>query len=229
MDIVTIYTGIIIIGIILFFILRSPYKYPYFVHYFDVSGKRKPQTEDLVDKFLNEGNFYLIEQHNEKVQNWKEYCQKKLEKSVLKNFRTKQYHNILNDDNAFQFILTRQQTRYRQKNYIKTSYKVDTVDSQFSCSYLYLNNRYEQLKEINSECTLREYHSKNQRKLMTKELRKKIMIRDNYTCQLCGKYMPDEVGLHIDHIIPISKDGKTVISNLQVLCSKCNGHKSDML
>lgn len=143
----TIYIGMIIAGILLFFILKSPYKYPYFVHYFDVSGKRKPQKEDLLDKFLNEGNFYLIEQ----------------------------------------------------------------------------------LKEINSECTLREYHSKNQRKLMTKELRKKIMTRDNYTCKLCGKYMPDEVGLHIDHIIPISKGGKTIVSNLQVLCSKCNGHKSDMV
>ena len=37
---------------------------------------------------------------------------------------------------------------------------------------------------------------------MTKALRKEIMLRDNYTCQICGKYMPDEVGLHIDHIIP---------------------------
>ena len=42
---------------------------------------------------------------------------------------------------------------------------------------------------------------------------------------LCGKYMPDEVGLHIDHIIPVAKGGKTVPSNLQVLCSKCNGNK----
>ena len=38
--------------------------------------------------------------------------------------------------------------------------------------------------------------------------------------------MPDEVGLHIDHIVPIAKGGKTVKSNLQVLCSKCNGKKS---
>lgn len=60
---------------------------------------------------------------------------------------------------------------------------------------------------------------------MTPSLRKAIMERDHYTCQLCGKYMPDEVGLHIDHIVPIAKDGKSVPSNLRVLCSKCNGKK----
>ena len=43
------------------------------------------------------------------------------------------------------------------------------------------------------------------------------------------RYMPDEVGLHIDHIIPVSKGGKTVASNLQVLCSKCTGSKSNKL
>ncbi|MBQ4167275.1 MAG: HNH endonuclease [Clostridia bacterium] len=73
---------------------------------------------------------------------------------------------------------------------------------------------------------MRKYHVKNQRKLLTKELRKEIIERDNYTCQICGKYMPDEVGLHIDHIVPIAKGGKTVKSNLQGLCSKCNGKKS---
>ena len=51
-------------------------------------------------------------------------------------------------------------------------------------------------------------------------------LRTN-TCQNCGKYMPDGVGLQIDHIIPISKGGKTVASNLQVLCSKCNGRKGN--
>ena len=85
------------------------------------------------------------------------------------------------------------------------------------------------LRDIGFQCTLNEYHSKNQRKLMTKELRKRIMIRDNYTCQMCGKYMPDEVGLHIDHIVPVSKGGKTIESNLQVLCSKCNVRKSNNL
>ena len=97
----------------------------------------------------------------------------------------------------------------------------------FSCDFNYLNTRYQKLRRIDHSCTLKQYHSKNQRKLMTRELRERIMRRDNYTCQICGKYMPDEVGLHIDHIIPVSKGGKSIASNLQVLCSKCNGHKSN--
>jgi 5-methylcytosine-specific restriction endonuclease McrA len=41
--------------------------------------------------------------------------------------------------------------------------------------------------------------------------------------------MPDGVGLQIDHKVPVSKGGKTVRSNLQVLCSKCNGSKSNKM
>ena len=223
----------IIIGIALiigiYFVLRSPFHYPYFYYAFDVSGKRMPQIEDYIDRFLNAGNFVLIQNHNEKIKTWKETSEKRLDRCWLKRYRRRQYQKSLNDEYAYVFSLTRQQTRYRQQNYVKTPYKVTQVSSQISFSYESLKSRNEQLKAINYECTLREYHSKDQRKLLTKELRQKIMIRDNYTCQICGKYMPDGVGLHIDHIIPVSKGGKSVESNLQVLCSKCNGSKSNRL
>lgn len=94
-------------------------------------------------------------------------------------------------------------------------------------SWQWLTNRYNRLARIGFETTLKNYHSKSQRKLMTKELRRRIMERDHYTCQICGKHVLDEVGLQIDHIIPIAKGGKTVPSNLRVLCSKCNGRKGD--
>ena len=132
---------------------------------------------------------------------------------------------ILNDRHAYQFKTVRKQTRYRQRNYVKTSYKVFVANSKFCVDWNWLCNRYNQLSSIGFETTLNEFNSKNQRKLVTHVLRKKIMQRDNYTCQICGKYMPDEIGLHIDHIVPISKGGKSVASNLQVLCSKCNGSK----
>ena len=219
--------AISVVSFILYLIFKSPFQYPYFEYYFDVSGKRKPDIENLIDNFLNKKNFKIIKRHKEKIEEWKMECQRKIEKSILKKYRTKQYQKSLNDNIAYKFYLTREQTRYMQRNYVRTPYKVvQTVDS-FSCDYNFLFNRNEQLKAINYECTLKEYNSKNQRKLMTKELRQQIIIRDKYTCQHCGKYMPDEVGIHVDHIVPISKGGKTVPSNLQVLCSKCNGSKSN--
>ena len=208
-------------------ILKSPFKYPYFVWKFDVSGRRNPRMQDLIDGFFIENRFDLIDNHRTLIEKWKEKCERRIKRSLLKKYRRKQYEKCVDDLRAYRFQLTRVKTRYKQKHYVKRSYKAAYVAQTFAYSYQELLQRYNKLKEINFECTLAGYHSKNQRRLMTRELREQIMIRDNYTCRICGKYMPDEVGLHIDHIIPVAKGGKTVPSNLQVLCSKCNGRKSD--
>ena len=73
--------------------------------------------------------------------------------------------------------------------------------------------------------------SKTQRNLMTNDLREAIKQRDNYTCQICGNSVFKEPNLllEVDHIIPISKGGKTEASNLQTLCWRCNRKKSDNL
>ena len=62
-------------------------------------------------------------------------------------------------------------------------------------------------------------------------LRFLVMKRDNFKCCICGASpaKDSEVELHVDHIIPWSKGGETVIDNLQTLCSKCNWGKSDLL
>ena len=52
-------------------------------------------------------------------------------------------------------------------------------------------------------------------------LRAHVLYKYKKTCQLCGRKAP-QVVLHIDHIIPESKGGKTDLSNLQVLCETCN-------
>lgn len=55
-------------------------------------------------------------------------------------------------------------------------------------------------------------------------LRFKVMHRDHFKCVLCGDNPPASPGLilHIDHIIPWSKGGKTQIDNLRTLCAPCN-------
>lgn len=207
-------------------ILRNPFQYPYFLRTFDVTSKRNIKIEDYIDNFLrNEENWQLIQSHEKHIQQWKHETENDIRSGRLQKYRMKQYEQVLDDDHAYQFQTIRQQTRYRQVDYVKTPYKVSVVDLELSTSWNWLSNRYKRLEIIGFEATLNDYNHKSQRKLMTPALRKQIMERDHYTCQLCGKYMPDEVGLHIDHIVPIAKDGKSIPSNLRVLCSKCNGSK----
>ena len=67
-----------------------------------------------------------------------------------------------------------------------------------------------------------------QRKILTPSLRYDILKRDNFKCVICGRTpKKDGVTLHVDHIIPVSKGGKTVPENLRTLCSICNLGKSD--
>jgi len=58
------------------------------------------------------------------------------------------------------------------------------------------------------------------------KLRWEVLKRDKYVCQYCGACGPD-VELEVDHIIPVSKGGKTELSNLKTSCIECNRGKSD--
>lgn len=207
--------------------LQSPFHYPYFTCHLDVSGKRTPDIFNEIDTYINQGGFFEIQRHEKSIAEWKETCREKIETTPFRGLRQRQYDRCLDDEQAFRFVLTRDQTRYRQVHYEKMSYTTKMQTQEWAFSYEWLKQRYEQLSSIGFESTLSRYGSQSQRKMMTRELRRQIMERDHYTCQICGKYMPDEVGLQIDHIIPVSRGGKTVPSNLQVLCSKCNGRKHD--
>lgn len=66
-----------------------------------------------------------------------------------------------------------------------------------------------------------------ERSLMTESLRYDILRRDNFRCQICGASQADGVTLHVDHIMPVSKGGRTVPENLRTLCSRCNLGKRD--
>ncbi len=60
-------------------------------------------------------------------------------------------------------------------------------------------------------------------------LRWHVLQRDRYTCRACGTSpsLTPGVKLHVDHIVPWSKGGATVLENLQTLCSDCNLGKSN--
>lgn len=55
-------------------------------------------------------------------------------------------------------------------------------------------------------------------------LRYEVLKRDRFRCVLCGASPATILGciLHVDHVIPFSKSGKTVSENLRSLCGSCN-------
>jgi HNH endonuclease len=56
--------------------------------------------------------------------------------------------------------------------------------------------------------------------------RANIMLRDEDTCQYCGKHLRD---LTLDHVIPRSRGGQSTWENLVACCRSCNGRKGNRL
>ncbi len=86
--------------------------------------------------------------------------------------------------------------------------------------------KYEQLRiEIASQQTPQQV----ERQKMSSALRFRILQRDSFTCQACGQSprKGHSIALHVDHIYPIAKGGKTEDDNLHVLCESCNNGKRD--
>ncbi len=55
-------------------------------------------------------------------------------------------------------------------------------------------------------------------------LRYNVLSRDHFRCVLCGRSPATHHGLvlHVDHVIPMARGGKTRIDNLRPLCQDCN-------
>jgi hypothetical protein len=56
-------------------------------------------------------------------------------------------------------------------------------------------------------------------------LRYKTLRRDGYVCRYCGARAP-EATLVVDHVVPVTLNGKTVLENLLTACDPCNTGKS---
>ena len=88
------------------------------------------------------------------------------------------------------------------------------------------NQTHENLNNIKREVLVK---NKKTPRTINWRLRAQVLIRDNCICKMCGTSPAKNstVVLHVDHIVPYSKNGETVLENLQTLCHVCNIGKSD--
>ena len=56
----------------------------------------------------------------------------------------------------------------------------------------------------------------------------RILKRDKFTCQYCGA-QPGMADLTMDHVMPVSRGGKTVWENCVACCYECNARKADRM
>jgi 5-methylcytosine-specific restriction endonuclease McrA len=56
--------------------------------------------------------------------------------------------------------------------------------------------------------------------------RKNILLRDQYTCQYCGRQLPPSE-LTLDHVYPRSRGGESAWENLVACCRSCNHEKGN--
>ena len=105
--------------------------------------------------------------------------------------------------------------------------KKRVYEKYYEYNYDNVKELYYKVKEITGVKESYEYHKKMERLKMTDSLRYDILRRDDYRCQICGITAKEGAKLHVDHIMPIAKGGKTTPDNLQTLCDRCNMGKSD--
>ena len=154
------------------------------------------------------------EQNKEKI---KEYYEQNKEK--IKD-RNKEYHEQNKEK------INKRMRDYR--NNIKNKYGVSKStlryrkDKSFRLQCILRNSNCQNLKRA-----LEYYNSGKSDKLPSKSssrLLLKLYEIQNHNCPYCSNNMKDDI--HIDHIIPLSKNGSNEVHNLILCCSDCNLRKS---
>jgi len=72
-----------------------------------------------------------------------------------------------------------------------------------------------------------EVASKQKLENFTASQKQQILERDGYKCVVCGLGRKEGLELHVDHIRPMSRGGKSEIDNGQTLCSIHNFRKKN--
>lgn len=177
-------------------------------HYFLLARNNRINYEIYIKELSRIDDSYVMSKKGKLV--------KKLLLGIEKDYYNKiMFHPVTNPTFVFHFRYTSPAGRnsYKKKEWATQNYFEQFYTSNAHGSYTLGSSK---------------SFAENERSKMTKKLRLQVLERDNFTCQFCGRSpQKDGVSLEVDHIIPVSRGGRTELSNLQTLCHDCNSGKSD--
>lgn len=105
----------------------------------------------------------------------------------------------------------------------------NSYSKHYDYDYDQIASSYKEVWRLISGRQSRAYQVQVERAKLSDSLRYDVLRRDGFKCQICGATAQEGAKLHVDHIIPVSKGGKTELSNLRTLCDRCNLGKSDKI
>lgn len=217
---------------------------PCYSNYLECNSKRQLDKFFMDEYFIalidEDENFYrdIIQKLNKNISTYNEYMNRVRE---IKSTATEDYCKQIKF-NYTKFV------KYENRIFISKILSEPQMDVTICCKASYTspagrnqywkehNFTFSDLKKyfdytirLKKQRQTRQYQIKQERAKMTESLRYDILKRDNFRCQICGSSAQDGVKLHVDHIVPVSKGGKTIRSNLRTLCDRCNMGKSDKM
>lgn len=92
-----------------------------------------------------------------------------------------------------------------------------------------LQHEFAAARAVRSQQSTTAFLRQQERNRITAGVRSKVLAQDHYRCRHCGISADLGAVLHVDHIIPVSKGGTSVLGNLQTLCQDCNLGKSNRM
>lgn len=200
----------------------------------ECNSKREYERFDLQDYFLEYIREHREYYHSfiEKVEHNKaSYEQYKEEYTTLINDDSADEQKLYNDYVFFKEI-ENQLCNEKKKNptidpsiIVRKSYtspgRRSYYEDELCFEFYEIKDCYALTKKIKDNIVAPQY----ERSLMSDSLRYDILKRDGFRCVLCGATAKDGAKLHVDHIYPVSKGGKTEPDNLRTLCESCNRGK----
>ncbi len=178
------------------------------IDFFDSLIQKTQDNINLYEKYLKDINPIINFQTEQSSKS-------KILSSIYSKIEDKEIHKvILNPIINPCFICSNQYTSPKGRNSYQSEQSYHLAEIIETINKVRQKNEYKETKEY-------------QRKLMSPSLRYDILKRDGFKCTICGRNTEDGAKLHVDHIIPVSKGGKTVPENLRTLCDSCNLGKSD--
>lgn len=106
---------------------------------------------------------------------------------------------------------------------------LDEFESWINAESENINDGDEDYISISQESNIDPIIRHKTKREISDRMRFRILMRDGFVCKSCGAspLKSNDIELHVDHKIPWSLGGETLVENLVTKCSRCNLGKSN--